>query len=369
MSDEPSQPASAISAALCIAPAAIDRFGKLLRHLVVGLVDQAIGLRLLSSDQRIETLRLGPVQTLVHQPISWPMGPRRLTQLVDVLSHQPPKIIHAMSHESYAASRELADELEADLVLQVSSVTDCDMIAEMDRTQVGSYIAISEWLRTVLTDQIKVPAGRIFVVYPGVLVSPSVTCFAHPGRAATVLCTSDFERHSGVDVLVHALALLRRRGHTPLAFLLGKGRYESALRKMVRERDLSSSVTFANPSGDVESVMRSADIFVRPSTDTTFVADALLAMGTGALVISFATELVDFLRHDETALIARSKTADALAESIAQAMSDTEEARRIAAGGLEYVRAHHGVSVMAERTATVYRQLVLSGSTFAINRT
>jgi glycosyltransferase involved in cell wall biosynthesis len=369
MAEQPEHPASAVSVALCIAPEAVDRFGNVLRHLVVGLVDQAISLRLLSSDRRVESLRLGPVQTLVHQPISWPMRRRRLTQLLDVLGHHPPDIVHAMSHESYAAAGELAEELEADLVLEVSSQADCAMIRELDRTNIEAYVCVTEGFRQTLVEQMKVSEARVSVIYPGIAASQQATCFAHAERAATILCTTDFERHGGVDLLIDALALLRRRGHTPLAFFLGRGRYEGALRKMVRERGLSPSVTFANPSCDVSSVMRSADIFVRPSVETGFVADVLQAMAAGALVITLASDVLDYLRDGETTMIARNQTADALADSLARAVTEKDEARRIAAGAMEHVRTHHGISVMAEKTASVYRQLVLQGSTFAINRT
>lgn len=369
MADQAEQPASAVSAALCLAPEAFDRFGSVLRYLVVGLVDQAISLRLLSSDSRVQALRLGPVQTLVHQPVSWPMRQRRLAQLLDVISHQPPNVIHALSHESYATASELAEQTEADLVLEVSSIADCNMIATLDRTKIASYVCVSQGLRRTLIEQLKAPDSRISVIYPGVSVSPGATCFANPGRAETILCTSDFVRHSGVDLFIDALALLRRRGISPLAFLLGEGPYESALRKMVRERGLLPTVTFANPAGDTSSVMRNTDILVRPSVDMAFVADVLEAMATGALVICFGSEVVDFLRGGETAIVARNRTADSLADALARALTDKDEARRIATAGLEYVRANHGISVMAEKTAAVYRQLILQTSTFAINRT
>ena len=45
-----------LSAALCVDHDALDRFGVVVRHLLVGLVDQAVHLRVISADARIEQL-------------------------------------------------------------------------------------------------------------------------------------------------------------------------------------------------------------------------------------------------------------------------------------------------------------------------
>ena len=75
MSDEfESQNSLSVSAALCVDADAFDRLGRVVRYLAVGLVDEAIHLRVLSSDRRVDTLSLGPIQTVPHQPITRPSG-------------------------------------------------------------------------------------------------------------------------------------------------------------------------------------------------------------------------------------------------------------------------------------------------------
>ena len=65
----------AVNVALCVDAEGLDRLASALRYLAVGLVDQAIQVRLLSSDARIESMTLGPIQTLVHDRIHWaPLG-------------------------------------------------------------------------------------------------------------------------------------------------------------------------------------------------------------------------------------------------------------------------------------------------------
>ena len=75
----------------------------------------------------------------------------------------------------------------------------------------------------MLQEQLRIPAERIDLVRPGVLASQGIACFADPQRVPTVLCSSALERGSGVDRLIEAVDILRKRDQELLLFLLGQG--------------------------------------------------------------------------------------------------------------------------------------------------
>ncbi len=356
-----------ISAALLLSGDVLDRFGRVLRHLIVGLVDQAISLRLVSTDSRIESLTLGPVQTVVHDRIGWPFRQRKMEHLADALSHHPPAIIHAFSGEVTEYAVSLASSFDSDLFLHVSSMADADAIGQMDTGTVSKFLAVSEPLYGVLENQLKIGRDRIELNRPGVQVSEEISCFADADRAPTVLCMSKLVKDSGIDRLINAMALLRKDNLLPMLFILGEGEYESNLRALVRKRKLESQITFANPLGETLSMMRSADLYVRPSLDTMFTSDTLTALGTGTMVIACAG-VGDYLRHNETGLVCEEPTADALAKNLTLALTDRKRARGLALAGLEYARHHHGVSAMAEQIAENYRTAALARATFQIKR-
>ena len=358
--------ALSIGAVLCIDTEAYDRFGPVLRHLLVGLVDQAVHARLLSSDARIETLTLGPVQTLVHSPIIWPFTKRRIGQLVDALSAQPPTVVHALSRGSYRLAGALAAAFDSDLVLQVASLADCDGIAELSGPRVGRFLAFSHPLQAVLEEQLHVPADRVRLVRPGLRVSERIACFAEAQRTPVILCMSAFGRGSGVEQLIDAVRILRKRDHELMLFLLGQGPREPALRRLIRERKLSSFVTLAHPAGDLGDILGGADIFVRPSSDTAFYAEVLQAMGTGLAIVTFSSTVCDYVRPGETAVVCEKPGTESLAAAIGQLLADRGGARRMATTAAEFVRTYHAVSGMAERTADAYRQLALARATFPI---
>ena len=364
--EEEKQSTLAVSASLCVDGAAFDRFGRVLRHLAVGLVDQAVRLRLLSADPRAESLSLGPIQTLLHEPIAWPAGRRRIAKVVEALQHDPPTTVHALSVESYRLAGVVAKEFDADLLLEVASMADCAGLSRMADARVAGCIVVSEAFVKVLEDQVRIPSEQIHLVRPGVLAGKHTLLFADPERPAMLLCTSSFERGNGVDLLIEATRILQQRDRKVMVFLLGRGSQELTLRRLVRQRGLSGRVTFADPLGDVAQAMRSADVFVRPSADTAFTTDALLAMGSGTVVVAFPSVICDHFRNGETAMICREQTAEALAEALEVLIADPAEARRIADAGREYVRTHHAVSAMGEGTAAVYRRLALARATFSI---
>ena len=171
-----------VCVALCIDAEAIDRLGPVLRHLVVGLVDQAIHVKLVGSDQRLQRLALGPVQTHIHPPLHWPTANRRIDAVIGALSSQPPTLIHAMSAPSYGIGQTLAEALDADTVLYVSSRRDCHGIRRLEPTQIGGVIVTSDVLVRVLADQLKVPSDRVHLVRPGVLAGQHTACFENEER-------------------------------------------------------------------------------------------------------------------------------------------------------------------------------------------
>lgn len=355
-----------VHVALCVDADALDRFEDMLRHLVVGLVDQAVQLCLISADARVESLCLGPVQSLTHERMVWPAAGRRLKRLLNDLAPHPPTIVHAFSSGSYALARDLADAFEADAVLSVTSLADCEAIAQTGVHGVERIVALSDPLAAVVLNQLNVPADRVSLIRPGVQTLEHFASFAQPDRIPTIVSTSPLERGRGIAHLIDSVDLLKRRGHDLMLFLLGRGRREERFRKLIRDRGLSSIITVAHPIGDVTQALRNADIFVLPAQVPILSADTLQAMGAGVAVVAFPNSLCDYLVPGETAVVCQRTTQEALADAIEGLLRDRSEAQRIATCGMEHVRAHHSVSEESQRLADVYRGMGLARTTFPI---
>jgi len=355
-----------ISAAVCLEREAFDRYGAVLRHLCVGFIDQAVSLRLLSADPRVEALSLGPIRAVRHVRLTWPFVAKRTEEIVESLADSPPSVVHAMSSESYELTGVIARTYDADWVLTVGALSDCDAISRIPIERVGRFLAVSQTLVTVLEDQLGISPENTALVRPGVLPSPRIACFGDATHIPTIVCLSSLEEGSGVDRLIAAADLLRRRDLGFMLFLLGRGRKEPAYRRMVRDRKLTSCVTFARPDGDLARAMDNADIFVRPSDVPAFSANSLQAMAAGMAVVMLPNSICDHIRHEETALVCPEPTAEALADTFERLLADREYARRLATAAAAYVRTHHAASNMAEGIAEAYRKLALQRATFSI---
>ncbi len=354
-----------VKVALYVNHEALDRYGRVLRHLGVGLVDQAIQVRWVSSDARIEQLALGPIQTVVHPPVGWTNKSKTRAQLIDMLSQDPPTIVHAFSGSTFHLAGTLAQAVEADFVVQVSSVADCDQIAKGIGAPISRYVTPSDPLADILRTQLAIPSEHIEIIRPGTLASPEIACFAHPDAMPTLLCTAPLRKDSGVKALIEAIGLIHAKGIACLVFLLGAGSEDRKLRQLVRDLKLESVVTFARFLGDPLNAMQGADFYVQPSWQDGFYVDTLQAMAAGTLLITAANPSCDHITHGQTAIVCEKMTAQTLADTIEQFLADRPLVEKYARAARDYVKTHHAVSTMAELTSTLYRTLAMSRATFS----
>lgn len=342
---------------MCVDAAALARLRATLRHLCVGLVDHPVRLRLLSSTPQIEALSLGPVQAMLHPRIRWPVAGRRTARIVELLSEEPPDVVHAVSAESYDLAVGLAEALDAELALDVSSLDDCRRVAALGGGIHPHLIAFSAPLAEALRTRLHVPDDRIDLIRPGIMSEPDAAEFVPEGRVPTLLTVMPFQRVSRLELLIRALAMLRDRGVSFAAFLMGEGPREEALRALVRAKNLHACVTFANITIGAGELMQGADVLVMPAPIEHVSIRLLQAMAAGMAVVSVPSPVNDCLRDGETCFISREETPAALAAVLEGVLNDREGARRIAEAGLRHVREHHTVSAMAERTAATYVKL------------
>jgi len=362
VSQEPSSQL-AVNVALCVHGDAFDRLGHALRYLAVGLVDQAIRTRLVSSDVRLASLSLGPIQPIIHDPIVWPFSTRRISQVVEKMAPDPPTVVHAFSGASYDLAYKLAKTFEADLILQIGSTQDCDSAAQIPVTDVGAYFSLTQPFAKILSQQLSIPANKITYIPPGVYVSRHASPLEGTDQSTTLLCSAPFHTGGGAEILIQAVDILRKRGYAMLAFLIGEGRNEGTLRKSVRDRGLNSIVTFAQPISNIAALMSGADVYVLTKTTSSVTMDGLIAMGTGLITVTFPSAVDDAYIADETAIICEQPTAQSLSDSLERIITHPDMARNIATTGQTYIKENHSVSAMAESSASVYRKLNMAHAT------
>lgn len=337
-----------------------------LPHLVVGLIQQALPLRIVTTDPRAVSLAMGPVAVHLRKRSPWLFADRAFASLVDALSATPPTVIHALSHESYSLTRDLAEEFDAELLWSVGGWADLDAVRQQGLARVDALVSHGRAMLEPLQRQLGVHSEKLHVISPGVLAAPSPGAFSDARRIPALVSLAPLDEGGGVESLIQAVDLLRRRSRPVALFLLGEGRGESRLRRKVRDLRLASSVTFAHPTGDVGPALSHADVFVRAKQVTVFEDDLLQAMAAGLAVVCGPSDVDDGIRDGETAILCDPTAPESIAEAVEGLLADLANARRVAQQALEYVREHHTLSGMADQAGRVYRVHALRRATFSV---
>lgn len=342
------------------------RMWEVVRHLCVGLVDQNVRVRLLSSWAGAEDLTLGPIQTVVHQELKWPFRRQRLGPLIDALAVRKPNMIHALSADTYWGAFQLATTFEVDLVVYVMGLDDLAGLEQLDAERVSHVVAASGPLLEAVNQMDRFDADAQSLVRTGILRSAGVTCFLEEDRVPSLLCTSGLTETSGVDRLLRAVGMLRDRKRDLLLFLSGSGRSEDRLRALVRQLGISEVVTFARPRADASQVMAGADISIHPAPETAISTGSLLAMATGTVVVCCAGGITDHCLDGQTAVVCADNQPATLADGIERLLGDPAGARNMAAAGMEHIKEYHSVSTMAQQLTQLYERLLLRRKTFSL---
>ena len=140
-----------------------------------------------------------------------------------------------------------------------------------------------------------------------------------------------FDRVKGFDVLIEALALLRRQGYLFAATIAGSGEQRSALASQLSEANLSDCVALSDWVDDVSEFFSSLDILCIPARSDAFGLTPLEgARASLPMVLSTASGHCEMFADNSQALFADVDDASATAVQIARLMDDPQLAASLA---------------------------------------
>jgi|KBSMisStandDraft_5_1062788.scaffolds.fasta_scaffold27931_3 glycosyltransferase involved in cell wall biosynthesis len=198
--------------------------------------------------------------------------------------------------------------------------------------------------------------------------TPAVTARAaqivaeHPGPR--VLFIGRLVPYKGVDVLIDAMASVPRA----TALILGDGPLRGELAARAAASGVAGRVRFlgALPDAEVVAHLHACDVFVLPSVSRqeTFGVAQLEAMACGRPVVSTDLETgVPWVnQHEVTGLVVPPGNSERLSDALGTLLSDEALRNRLGAAARERVEREFTTERMAQRTVSLYRD-VLAGAT------
>jgi glycosyltransferase involved in cell wall biosynthesis len=219
-----------------------------------------------------------------------------------------------------------------------------------------------------------VPAHKISVLPNAVDTTKFVTRTRDPDLEhrwhlrgkATIGYIGAFKAYEGLDYLLQAAALLRRRmGDCFRLLLVGDGESEIELRALAKRLDLMSLVRF---TGRVEhktipDYYALCDIIAFPRRGMRVCEvvspikpfEAMAAQK--AVVVSDVRALTEIVQHEETGLVHRKDDVNSLAAQLERLLHDPTLRANLAQKGHDWVIKHRTWSRVCDRVDRVYRQL------------
>jgi len=141
--------------------------------------------------------------------------------------------------------------------------------------------------------------------------------------------------------------------------LAGAGPEEGNLRRLARELEISTSVTFISNLFDFSTSLAAMDIFCLPSLQQGLGTIMLEAMALGRPVIATSVGGVySVVRDNETGLAVPPSDSGRLAERILELLRDPVRARALGESGRRLVIEQFGVEQMVDQTAALYREIL-----------
>jgi len=195
---------------------------------------------------------------------------------------------------------------------------------------------------------------------PGRQAAPVRDCSKHGWTLGTVAL---FRPRKGIEVLLRAVAMLRREG-LPVRLRAVGGfetpEYRREIERLVEELGLGDAVDWTGFSQDVDRELMQMDLFVLPSLFGEGLPMVLLeAMSAGLPVVATAVEgIPEAVRHGRDGLIAEPNDPHALAALLGRVIRGEVDRRRLRRSALQRHAESFSEKAMAAGVAGVYRRVL-----------
>lgn len=291
-------------------------------------------------------------------------------ELVKVLAAWHPDLVHAHSAKAGILTRLACRRLRLPCVFTAHGWAFADGVPILER-QLYLYAerAMARFAKAIITvcdsdrrigETVGIkPDGSMFTIYNGIPdVADSLRATHVVAEPAKIVMTARFERQKDHETLVSALATLR---DLPWRLeLIGDGPGRAAVEARVCSLGLSERVIFFGRRDDVPHILSRASIFVLASLWEGFPISILEAMRAGLPVVaSNVGGVSEAVVDGETGWTVPAGQAAPLAESVRKLIVDAAARRDMGRAGRVRFERHFLFDGMAERTESVYREVLV----------
>lgn len=346
---------------LVAGPKTVAHLGPVIRHLIIGLLDEPMQVTLIcpeNVDLRELHLPCPPVDVVTYSLPLLPFLRRRaLRELAEELKPSEVSLLHALDADAIPVTISLSENLGLDYLLWM--FTCCREVPAADPRCRGILAASAPIQRTLLDSHL-VREDQVHLLRPGVYQARSATCFVNPSHAAAIVAAGPLDMYASPAATLQTFADLKSAGRECVFFLVGNGKAERPLRRHAEKLGLMDELTFVDWTGpeQLTDIIKAADLFVSPVVSDRVEIDLLAAMAGGVPVLVADGSVADFVIPDQTALVFPAGDSARLTELVASLLDNRVMARELAEKALLHLRENHSPARMVARLADIYRGIL-----------
>lgn len=337
---------------------AFARFGLMLAQLLHGLTAHGLRISLLTDDLEA-TGRLAEIPVTSHYVEhlrgwrAWRVAPFLKTRL-----HPLPDAVHLWGTAGLFWIHRWATPRNIPVLIHVLGQHDVNRLLRRGLKPNESVATLSPALTQPLTDRFPLGAQRLAMLPPAVAhpIGPRPT--REPHHTLTLLCVAHLEPHCGLDLLIDAVAQVRRDGFDVQAVAVGHGPGMPGTWQRIRDRDVQDCFSVVDEPHLWEKAVVEADILVVPACQRELWLVPLLAMGCDTLVIASRDQLGEWFQEERTAWQFTPGSPVELAYLISRAAEQPKLARPVQQQASEYVQAEHALGDRLVQMLAAYDALL-----------
>jgi len=221
-----------------------------------------------------------------------------------------------------------------------------------------------------IVSSLGVAKNRICVIPNGVDPQRFRLTTPHPGenKIKKLLTVARLDLHKGHDLVLEAIAILKKEGFTLSYLVVGQGEEEMRLRNKVRMLGLEGQVEFVGFISDSElpDVYAGADIFVMASRQIPGRLDLIEGFGIAFLEASASGLPIvagnsggvgDAVRDGKTGFLVNPNQPEEIARVLKFLLDDVDRARQLGAEGRKWVETQMSWECVAEKMYSAIHEL------------
>jgi glycosyltransferase involved in cell wall biosynthesis len=343
--------------ALIASESAVFEYSIMLEHLLAGMADESIPSALVCPPEcDVDSNIRGAVEVIRYPSIKLPLTePYNINRLIENLKKFKATILYCLCESKESLTRQLAHRLDLPYIVTVDSLR--SRFGQLSVSK--SCVKIIVPAKSIAIDIAKFNprlTERIEQINIGTFVEQDCVSFSRRNRMVSMVTIHPLNNLADFENLFSAVRHLAINGYEFILIVIGTGRAERQLRKLLAVLDLVQNVTIVPRLQPWRSILAAGDIFIQPQPSDSFNPFMLEAMAVGCAVAACKGGVDDLIIEGSTAVVFNPDDEISIRSTLQGLLDRKELARQIARGAQQYLRKNNSVSKMISSILQVYYQ-------------